>query len=303
MQTNNLRMDGVFHFLSTAVPTANPAQAQANPRLSAAASAAAGRTDVHQPCDNDTTSDGPLIVNLLCTSKQVYKEARDVLYGENVFDVEIATAVTSLAALHQRSRRLIRHIELEIPTYTDILERFSEVVRLSLRYCSGLQKFVVHVPFTLPGSAAIPAANGNTGTAGSGNADTASFNTSNTAVYANGFDILRWLPQTCDVTLKGNRNAEIEAVVSKHLKLAKSQDKVRSLKPGFVKTIADRFLAVCVCPSSAHQQRGRAHSTDPRLMLRAVGGLSPLPTTTLAITIAKLEQTLFRYTHDSTTIG
>ena len=159
------------------------------------------------PLDTKPKNEDPLLVNILRTSKEVYKEARDVLYSENVFDIDINTAVTSLAALHQRSRRHIKHVELEIPTYTEILERFSEIVRLSLRYCTGLKKFVIHTPFTLPGA-------------------DGSMSASNTTVYANGFDILRWLPQPCNVILEGNSNSEIDAVVTKHLDLAKRQDKV-----------------------------------------------------------------------------
>ena len=160
-----------------------------------------------QPTQSRIPSE-PLITNILLLSKQTYKEARDVLYSENIFDLDTNTAVTSLAALHQRSRRHIKHIELEIPTYTEILERFSEIVRLSLRYCTGLKKLVIHTPFTLPGSDGSIAA-------------------SNTTVYANGFDILRWLPQPCEVVLMGCKNAEIEAVVERHAELARTQDKVR----------------------------------------------------------------------------
>lgn len=149
----------------------------------------------------------PLLVNILRTSKTVYKEARDVLYSENNFSLDIFTAVASLAALHQRSRRRIKHVELEIPTYTEILESFSETVRLSLRYCSGLRKLVIHTPFSLPGG---------DGAAGSGN----------TTVYANGFDILRWLPQGCHVVIEGTKNKEIDAVVGRHMRLAGCQDKV-----------------------------------------------------------------------------
>ena len=149
-------------------------------------------------------SDDLLIVNILRTNKAVYKEARAILYTENVFDLSIDTAVSSLAALHQRSRRLIRHVELEIPSYTEIQDKFSEVVRLSLRYCSGLRRLVIHTPFCLPGGDANPAPN------------------SNIQIWAQGFDILRWLPQQCDVVLMGNKNAEIQEVVNKHLQLAKT---------------------------------------------------------------------------------
>ncbi|KAF7188771.1 hypothetical protein HII31_09694 [Pseudocercospora fuligena] len=148
----------------------------------------------------------PLIVGIMLASKEIYKEARSVLYGENFFTLDLATAMPTLACLHQRSRRQIKHVELEIPTYNEILERFQETVRLSLRYCSGLKKFVIHMPFTLPGAD------------GSGT-------TGNTTVYANGFDILRWLPQECNVILQGNICTEIETVVNKHLHLAKTLDK------------------------------------------------------------------------------
>lgn len=149
----------------------------------------------------------PLLVNVLRVSKEMYKEARSVLYSENIFTLDLNTAMTTLACLHQRSRRQIKHVELEVPTYNEILERFQETVRLSLRYCSGLKQFIIHMPFTLPGAD------------GSGT-------TGNTTVYANGFDILRWLPQDCEILLKGNICKEIETVVNKHRQLAGSLDQL-----------------------------------------------------------------------------
>ena len=149
----------------------------------------------------------PLIINLLRVSKTVYQEARSILYNENLFTLDLETALPTLAILHQRSRRQIKHVELEIPCYNEILERFQETVRLSLRYCWGLKKFVVHMPFVLPGAD------------GSGT-------TGNTTVYANGFDILRWLPKQCEVVLRGNVCAEIEAVVSRNANLARTLDEV-----------------------------------------------------------------------------
>lgn len=153
---------------------------------------------------NAPKSSDPLIVNVLRANKAVYKEARGLLYSENKFNLSIDTAVSSLAALHQRSRRLIRHVELEIPSYTEIQDKFSEVVRLSLRYCSGLRTLVIHTPFCLPGGDGTTTPN------------------SNTQIWAQGFDILRWLPQQCDVVLMGQKNVEIEQVVNKHLHLAKT---------------------------------------------------------------------------------
>lgn len=149
----------------------------------------------------------PLLTSILRVNKEVYKEARGVLYSENHFTLDLNTAQSTLACLHQRSRRQIKHIELEIPSYNDILERFQETVRLSLRYCSGLKECRIHMPFMLPGAD------------GSGT-------TGNPTVYANGFDILRWLPQECNIILEGTTCVEIEQVVNKHRHLAKTLDKV-----------------------------------------------------------------------------
>jgi hypothetical protein len=149
----------------------------------------------------------PLLVKLLCASKLIYKEARAILYGENNFTLDLDTAQITLAALHQRSRGQIKHLRVTIPTHNEILERFAEVVRLSLRYCWRLKRFVVHMPFVLPGAE---------GSSTSGN----------TTVYANAFDILRWLPRQCEVMLEGNVCEEIRRVVEKNSNLAKSLDEV-----------------------------------------------------------------------------
>lgn len=149
----------------------------------------------------------PLHVNLLRTSKLIYKESRAILYGENNFLLDLDTAQPTLAALHQRSRGQIKRLRVTIPSHNFILERFSEVVRLSLRYCWRLQRFVIHTPFVLPGAE---------GSSTSGN----------TTVYANAFDILRWLPRQCEVVLEGNVCEEIRRVVEKNSNLAKSLDEV-----------------------------------------------------------------------------
>lgn len=149
----------------------------------------------------------PLHVNLLRTSKLIYKESRAILYGENNFLLDLDTAQPTLAALHQRSRGQIKRLRVTIPSHNFILERFSEVVRLSLRYCWRLQRFVIHTPFVLPGAE---------GSSTSGN----------TTVYANAFDILRWLPRQCEVVLEGNVCEEIRRVVEKNSNLAKSLDEL-----------------------------------------------------------------------------
>lgn len=149
----------------------------------------------------------PLLVNLLRASKLIYKESRAILYGENTFLLDLDTAQPTLAALHQRSRGQIKYLRVTIPTHNEILERFAEVVRLSLRYCWRLQRFVIHTPFVLPGAE---------GSSTSGN----------TTVYANAFDILRWLPRKCEVILEGNVCEEIRKVVERNLDLAKNLDEV-----------------------------------------------------------------------------
>ncbi|WPG99003.1 Hypothetical protein R9X50_00180500 [Acrodontium crateriforme] len=159
------------------------------------------------PRDMRPQDEDPLVVSILGVSKMVYNEARSILYSENHFTLDLETALSTLQLLHQRSRRQIKHVEIEIPCYNEILERFQETVRLSLRYCWGLKTLVIHMPFILPG------------TDGSGTSG-------NTTVYANGFDILRWLPRACEVVLKGNVSTEIEAVVRKNATLAKTLDEV-----------------------------------------------------------------------------
>lgn len=171
----------------------------------------------------------PLLTDILRVNKEVYKEARGVLYSENRFTLDLNTAQSTLACLHQRSRRQIKHIELEIPSYNDILERFQETVRLSLRYCSGLKECRIHMPFMLPGAD------------GSGT-------TGNTTVYANGFDILRWLPQECNIILEGTTCVEIECVVNKHRHLAKTLDKVSNSLlriEGEISSPINPFLSPC----------------------------------------------------------
>lgn len=152
-------------------------------------------------------AEDPLIVNILRTNKTIYKEARNILYGENAFLLDLDNALPTLSALHQRSRGQIRNLRVTIPTHNEILERFAEVVRLSLRYCWRLQKFYINMPFVLPGA-------DGSGTSG------------NTTVYANAFDILRWLPRQCEVVLEGNVCEEIRAVVDRNANLAKNLDEL-----------------------------------------------------------------------------
>lgn len=183
-------------------PNESPFQSTPQPRLP-------------KPQDKD-----PLVPAVLCLSKQVYKEARSVLYSDNKFDLELQSALPSLARLHQRSRGQIRHIELTILNHGDILEKFAEVIRLGLRYCWGLHRLVIHMPFSLP-------------TDGSGHSGS-------TTVYANAFDILRWLPRQAEVVLEGNVCEEIRTVAGKCANLAKTLDEVQYARRQLISNETER---------------------------------------------------------------
>lgn len=174
-------------------------------RTSARRNPVAPKTEpVRRPRPQDAD---PLLVAILRVNRTVYHEARSILYSENHFTLDLDTAMPTISALHQRSRTQIKHVELEIPCYNEILERFQDTIRLSLRYCWSLQRLVIRIPFTFPRAeeSATPA---------------------NWTVYANGFDILRWLPRKCEVVVEGNVCEEIERVVSRNKRLAEMLDEV-----------------------------------------------------------------------------
>ncbi|KAK7518872.1 hypothetical protein IWZ03DRAFT_309874 [Phyllosticta citriasiana] len=142
----------------------------------------------------------PLIPALLRVSKLVHREAKPVLYSENELTLWLPTALCTLMHLHQRSRSLIKHIRLRLPTYHDILDGFSELVRLGLRYCWGLKTLTISLPdFPYDRNAYGP-------------------NTPN--VYVNAFHILRWLPKHTTVRLDANSHEDIRRVVEENCRLA-----------------------------------------------------------------------------------
>ncbi|KAK8195159.1 hypothetical protein IWZ00DRAFT_502308 [Phyllosticta capitalensis] len=147
----------------------------------------------------DVSAD-PLIPALLRVSKLIHREAKPVLYSENEFVLWLPTALCTLMQLHQRSRSLIKHIRLRLPTYHDILDGFSELVRLGLRYCWGLKTLTISLPdFPYDRNAYGP-------------------NTPN--VYVNAFHILRWLPKHTVVRLDANSHEDIRRVVEENCRLA-----------------------------------------------------------------------------------
>jgi hypothetical protein len=145
----------------------------------------------------------PLAPALIATCKDVCREARPVLYGDNTIRLRLDSALHSINALTQRNRSLIKHVCLTIPTHHDILESFADLVRLGLRYCWNLQSFSIALPYLFPEERGVA---------------------STTNVYANAFHILRWLPKGCVVRLEGNVHEEIRKVVEDNGRLARNLD-------------------------------------------------------------------------------
>lgn len=158
----------------------------------------------------------PIVPVLLRLNKQISKEARQLLYSENVFTLSLSSGVHTLSTLHQRSRSLIKHVVLTIPSHHDILDGFADLVRLGLRYCWGLKSFRIILEATLPDDSRSN---------GAGVSMSAS-----TSVYANAFHILRWLPRGCSVVLEGTVSDHVRRVVSEEGRLMNVLDEV-SLEP------------------------------------------------------------------------
>ena len=144
----------------------------------------------------------PVILQL---NRQIYKEARQLLYAENTFRLALGSGIHTLSTLHQRSRSMIKHVVLSIPSHHDILDGFADLVRLGLRYCWGLKSFRIVLLASLPDDGRIGGA---------------------TSVYANAFHILRWLPRGCSVVLEGCVSETVRKVVSEEGRLMSVLDEV-----------------------------------------------------------------------------
>lgn len=151
----------------------------------------------------------PILPAILRLNQFIYKEARQVLYSDNVFTLCLTSGIYTLSTLHQRSRSLIKHVVLTIPSHHDILDGFADLVRLGLRYCWGLKSFKIILQATLPDDG-----RGVTGA---------------TSVYANAFHILRWLPKGCQVILEGCVNESVMKVVKEEGRLMSVLDEVSLL--------------------------------------------------------------------------
>jgi epsin len=147
----------------------------------------------------------PIVPEILRLNKLIYKEARQVLYSDNVFTLSLSSGIHTLSTLHQRSRSLIKHVVLTIPSHHDILDGFADLVRLGLRYCWGLKTFKIILQASLPDDGRVTGA---------------------TSVYANAFHILRWLPRGCNVGLEGNVSDTVRKVVAEEGRLQSVLDEV-----------------------------------------------------------------------------
>ncbi|KAF3037818.1 hypothetical protein E8E12_006911 [Didymella heteroderae] len=147
----------------------------------------------------------PVVPTILRLNQQIYKEARSVLYSNNIFTLSLSSGIHTLSTLHQRSRSLIKHVILTIPSHHDILDGFADLVRLGLRYCWGLKTFKIIMQASLPDDGRMTHA---------------------TSVYANAFHILRWLPRGCKVVLEGNVSEVVRDVVREEGRLQSVLDEV-----------------------------------------------------------------------------
>ncbi|KAI9811224.1 MAG: hypothetical protein M1827_005556 [Pycnora praestabilis] len=151
----------------------------------------------HASKSSFTPPSDPINPLILCASRLLYLESRPILYSENSFSLHIDSAIRTLSSLHQRSRKLIRFIDLYIPSHYDVLDKFPDIIRLGLRYCEGLKTLVINLPFAIP-------------------RDDPQSITSRRTVFASSFSIIRWLPKGTEVRLEGIVHPDIKAVVDKH---------------------------------------------------------------------------------------
>jgi hypothetical protein len=147
----------------------------------------------------------PVVPVLLRLNWQIHKEAKQLLYSENVFELSLMSGEHTLKRLGQKTRSLIRHVVLTIPSHHDILDGFADLVRLGLRYCWGLKSFKIILQAGLPDDGRVGGA---------------------TSVYANAFHILRWLPRGCSVALEGCISETVRKVVAEEGRLMNVLDEV-----------------------------------------------------------------------------
>ncbi|EON66845.1 hypothetical protein W97_06247 [Coniosporium apollinis CBS 100218] len=98
------------------------------------------------PPSTEPTNTEPLMPALLRVSKAIYTEAKPVL-DKNTFFVPL-DSVKGMRQLPQRTRSLIKHARIAIPTRAEVFGPggFMLAVRQGLRYCFGLQTLTIKMP-------------------------------------------------------------------------------------------------------------------------------------------------------------
>lgn len=163
----------------------------------------------------------PIVPTILRLNRQVYKEARPVLYSANTFALSLRSGTHTLSTLHQRSRSLIKHVVLAIPSHHDILDGFADLLRLGLRYCWGLETFKIILQARLPEDGSMVLGK---------------------SVHANAFRILRWLPRGCKVVLEGRVSEQVMQVVREEGRLHNELDEAEYAKRQHQLRVGEEYI-------------------------------------------------------------
>ncbi|KAF1997399.1 hypothetical protein P154DRAFT_524901 [Amniculicola lignicola CBS 123094] len=162
----------------------------------------------------------PLGPALLRTCKQIHREAREFLYAENHFVLQMESALYSLQSLAQRDRGYIKNVTITIRSQFDIIDTFADIVRLGLRYCWKLQTVTILFKGERTFVPPHPVVNAGANTR----------RTITKSPHANAFHTLRWLPQHCNVVLEGSVDEDILGVAEHEEKMRETLDKVAYLR-------------------------------------------------------------------------
>lgn len=143
----------------------------------------------------------PLPVKIFLVSKQIYQEALPVLYRENAFNLDLEFSLLTLTSLRQRTRSLIKHAILTMHDPSRQYHTgFNHFFVNGLRYCFGLQKLDILLADNI-----MPML----------------------CLYDLKAHVLRWLPKSCVVEVKGDHmEDEVLEIVDEHNMLAKTLDLV-----------------------------------------------------------------------------
>nr|POE74737.1 hypothetical protein CFP56_37268 [Quercus suber] len=138
----------------------------------------------------------PVASNIILACRQIHAEANALLYGGNSFLLDLTTAAPFLQRLCQGTRRQFQHMEVELTKPDDAYGPFQHILRLGLRYCSGLKTLLIRMPLKR-------------------RLIDESISAEEMHKVTEAFGNLRWLNKSCEVLLQGDVSAEIEAMVRK----------------------------------------------------------------------------------------